>query len=379
MVAHRRALGNKFLGERISRDGRMAEERKGVDRRTVLGGATALAGTMIASGAKAQAPAYRRIACEEGFLSPGVLAQNAKASTPKLSLITAEGPTAALARSLVDLGEGRITGMDADGIDMQLLLLSSPGIQAFDLASAVSLAAESNDYVSAACARYPARFAALAALAPQDPTAAARELQRAIKLPGIKGAIINSHTNGEYLDGQKYWPIFEAIEALDAPLYIHPREPAGAMNAYMSGPVVGGPAWAYAVEVGTHVLRLIQAGVFDRFPRLRLVIGHMGEALPFWLPRIDNRYKWLLRGPAPIKRLPGDYIRENIWVTTSGMNYWPQIEMTRKVLGPDRVLYATDYPFENQAEAVGFAEAMPLDTAQKKQFFEDNAMKVFKL
>ena len=110
----------------------MAEERKGVDRRTVLGGATALAGTMIASGAKAQAPAYRRIACEEGFLSPGVLAQNAKASTPKLSLITAEGPTAALARSLVDLGEGRITGMDADGIDMQLLLLSSPGIQAFD-------------------------------------------------------------------------------------------------------------------------------------------------------------------------------------------------------------------------------------------------------
>ena len=138
MVAHRGALGNKFLSERISRDGRMAEEQKGVDRRTVLGGATALAGTMMASGAQAQARAYRRIACEEGFLSPGVLAQNAKASTPELSLITAEGPTAALARSLVDLGEGRIAGMDADGIDMQLLLLSSPGIQAFDPPTAVS-------------------------------------------------------------------------------------------------------------------------------------------------------------------------------------------------------------------------------------------------
>lgn len=357
----------------------MPDEQQGVDRRTMLGGATALAGTVMASGVKAQGRGYRRIACEEGFLSPGVLAQNAKSSTPQLSLITAEGSTAGLARALVDLDQGRIAGMDADGIDVQLLLLSSPGVQAFDPATATSLAAESTDYASAACAKYPSRFAALAALAPQDPAAAAREIQRAVKLPGIKGAIINSHTNGEYLDGGKYWPIFEAIEALDVPLYIHPREPAGTMNAYMSGPVVGGPAWAYAVEVGTHVLRLIQAGVFDRFPRLRLVIGHMGEALPFWLPRIDNRYKWLLRGPAPIKRMPSEYIRENVWVTTSGMNYWPQLEMTLKVLGSDRVLYATDYPFENQAEAVGFVEAMPFDARQKKQFFEDNAVKVFRL
>lgn len=350
-----------------------------MDRRTALSSAGALAGAVASSAPAATTRAYRRIACEEGFLSPAVLAQNAKASSPALSLITPTGPTAELARSLADLAEQRIARMNADGIDMQLLLLSSPGVQVFDAATATALAADANDYASAACRRYPSRFAALASLAPQDPAKAVRELERAMRLPGIKGGLINSHTGGEYLDQTKYWPIFEALESLDAPLYIHPREPAGAMAVEMNGPVVGGPAWAYAVEVGTHVLRLIQAGVFDRFPKLRIVVGHMGEALPFWLPRIDNRYRWMLRGRPTLKRLPGDYIRENIWVTTSGMNYWPQLEMTLKILGSGRVLYATDYPFEDQAEAVALVEEMPLDARQKKALFEDNAAKVFDL
>jgi len=351
-----------------------------VDRRTAM--AALAAGAALASAPVAAASSersYRRIACEEGFLSPGVLAQNAQSSTAELQLITDNGPAAFLARSLVDLGEARIAAMNADGIDMQLLMLSSPGIQVFDAATGTSLATEANDYASAACAKYPKRFAALAAIAPQDPAGSVRELERAMKLPGIKGAIVNSHTHNEYLDEPKYWPIFEALEALDAPLYIHPREPAGGMNAIMAGPVVGGPAWAYAVEVGTHVLRLVQSGLFDRFPRLRIVVGHMGEALPYWLPRIDNRYRFNLRGPATLRKLPGDYIRENLWVTTSGMNYWPQLEMTMKVLGPDRVLYATDYPFEEQGEAVRMVEAMPLSPAQKHALFEGNAAKVFKL
>jgi 2,3-dihydroxybenzoate decarboxylase len=351
-----------------------------VDRRTALSIAAAAA-TMPSSGVAANKRPYRRIACEEGFLSPGVLAQNARSSTPKLQLITADGPAAFLAAPLVDLGERRIAAMDAAGIDMQLLLLSSPGVQAFDAATATALATEANDFASAACARYPTRFAALAALAPQDPAGAVRELQRALKLPGIRGAIINSHTFGEYLDAPKYLPLFEAIEALDAPLYIHPREPAGAMNAIMAGPVVGGAAWAYGVEVGTHVLRLVQSGLFDRFPRLRLVIGHMGEALPFWLPRIDNRYLALgvRQGPPPIKELPSVYLKRNFWVTTSGMNYWPQLDMTLKVLGDDRVLYASDYPFEDQAEAVRMVEAMPLSARRKRAFFETNAARVFRL
>ncbi len=358
----------------------MRRRKSAIDRRTAIAALAAGAALTVAPGAAAGSRrAYRRIACEEGFLSPGVLTQNAKSSTAELQLITTSGPAASLARSLIDLSEQRIAAMDADGIDMQLLLLSSPGVQAFDAATATSLATEANDYASTACARYPARFAALAALAPQDPGGAVRELERAMKLPGIKGAIVNSHTNGEYLDTPKYLPIFEALEALDAPLYIHPREPAGAMNMMMTGPVVGGPAWAYAVEVGTHVLRLIQSGLFDRFPRLRIVVGHMGEALPFWLPRIDNRYRFNLRGPATLRRPPGDYIRENLWVTTSGMNYWPQLDMALKVLGPDRVLYATDYPFEDQGEAVRMVEEMPLSPARKHALFEGNAAKVFKL
>jgi 2,3-dihydroxybenzoate decarboxylase len=341
----------------------------------------ALAGSAGAQAAPGRP--YRRIACEEGFLSPAVLEANARTSVRGVPLITASGPAAGLARPLVDLGAARIAAMDADGIDMQLLLLSSPGVQVFAADEATRLAADANDYAAAACRAHPTRFAALAAVAPQDPDAAARELERAVHRLGLKGALINSHTNGEYLDQPKYAPIFEAAQALDVPIYIHPREPAGAMAEIMSGPVAGGPAWAYGVEVGTHVLKLIGAGVFDRFPRLRIVIGHMGEALPFWLPRIDNRYVAMrgsmFGGARPMRRLPSDYVRENIWVTTSGMNYWPQLRMTLDVLGPERVLYATDYPFETQSEAVQMVEAMPLDGRQKKTLFEDNAMRVFRL
>lgn len=354
-----------------------------VTRRTMLG-ASAAVGLAATTGGQAKGKrAYRRIATEEGFLSPGVLAQNAKTHIPGVSLITGDGPGAGLARVLTDLGPGRIAAMDGDGIDMQLLLLSSPGVQVFERATAVALAAESNDYVADACKRHPTRFAALAALAPQDPAAAAKELERATRTLGLKGGIINSHTFDHYLDEQAYWPIFEAAEALDMPIYIHPREPATGMREIMSGPVAGGPAWAYGVEVGTHILKLISAGVFDRFPKLRIVVGHMGEALPFWLPRIDNRYvamrAGVFGGAKPMKRMPSDYIRENLWVTTSGMNYWPQLRMTLDMLGRDRVMYATDYPFEKQAEAVGFVEAMPLGVADKKALFEDVATRVFRL
>lgn len=338
-------------------------------------------GTATSSGAAARP--YRRIACEEGFLSPAVLAQNARTSVPGIPLMTADGPAAALVRALVDIGPGRIGLMDADGVDVQLLLLASPGVQVFDPQTAVALAADANDWVAEGRASFPTRLAALTTVAPQAPEAAAKEVERGMIRLGMKGVLINSHTGDEYLDQPKFWPILEAAEALDAPIYIHPREPASGMREIMAGPVVGGPAWAYGVEVGTHVLKLIGAGVFDRFPRLRIVIGHMGEALPFWLPRIDNRYLAMrgsmFGGARPMQRLPSDYIRENIWITTSGMNYWPQLKMTLDVLGADRVLYATDYPFETQAEAVGFAEAMPLTAAGKKALFEDNAVRVFGL
>ena len=354
-----------------------------ITRRTMLS-APALAGLTIATAAQAKAKrSYRRIATEEGFLSPGILAQNAKTQITGVPLITAGGPSAAVSDLLTDLGAGRLAAMDADGIDMQLLMVSAPGVQVFEKTIAVALAAESNDYVAAACKAHPSRFAALAAVAPQNPAAAAKELERATQKLGLKGGIINSHTFDHYLDEQSYWPIFEAAEALDVPIYIHPREPATGMREIMTGPVVGGPAWAYGVEVGTHILKLISAGVFDRFPKLRIVIGHMGEGLPFWLPRIDNRYvamrAGMFGGSKPMQRMPSDYIRDNIWVTTSGMNYWPQLKMTLDVLGRDRVMYATDYPFERQGEAVKAVDAMPLTASDKKMLFEDVATRVFRL
>lgn len=347
-------------------------------RRMLIGGALAMTQAPTLLRAK-PVRKYRRIATEEGYLSPAVLAQNAKTNLPGVPLITLDGPASGLATALVDVGEGRIAAMDRDGIDMQLLMLSSPGVQVFERDIAVALAADANDFVAQACRKYPTRLAALAAIAPQDPNAAARELERATGKLGLKGGIINSHTFDAYLDQQRFWPIFEAAEALNVPIYIHPREPATGMREIMTGPVVGGAAWAYGVEVGTHILKLIGAGVFDRFPKLRIVVGHMGEALPFWLPRIDNRYMTQAANRRPIKRLPSDYIRENIWITTSGMNYWPQLRMALEVMGPDRVLYATDYPFEVQGEAVRFVEDMPLDERAKKQFFEDNAVAVFRL
>lgn len=353
-------------------------------RREIMAGSAAMIATSASASVAADA-AYRRIACEEGFLSPALLAANERMNIPGVPLITRNGPAADLAAQLADIGAGRLATMDRDGIAMQLLLLSSPGVQIFPADQARVLAQEANDYVAAACRRHPTRLAALAAITPQDPAAAALELERGVRSLGLKGGIINSHTGGAYLDAPASWPIFEAAEALDVPLYLHPREPAGAMREVLAGPLTGGAAWAYAVEVGTHVLKLMQAGVFDRFPRLKLVIGHMGEGLPFWMSRLDNRWgeqrARMTSSGAPVlmKRLPSDYLRTNIWVTTSGMNDWPPLRMTQEVLGADRVLYATDYPFEKQGETVAVVERMPLSPAAKKTLFETNAVTLFKL
>jgi 2,3-dihydroxybenzoate decarboxylase len=154
------------------------------------------------------------------------------------------------------------------------------------------------------------------------------------------------------------------------------------MREIMTGPLLSGGAWGYGIEVGTHILKLIYAGVFDHFPRLRVVVGHMGEALPFWLPRIDNQYsaqRSFFANDKSMKRMPSEYMKENIWITTSGMNFWPQLRMSLEVLGRERVLYATDYPFEDQGKSVQAVESMPLSADDKKVLFQDNAVRVFRL
>ncbi len=326
-------------------------------------------------------PQRERIAVEEGFTIPEIGAAARALAEKSGTPMTITPARRALFQDLVDLGERRIRAMDEDGITMQLIVIGSPGVQVFDPVQGTELARLANDRLAAACKARPTRFAGLAAVAPQDPAGAAGEIERAVKTLGLKGAIINSHTHGEYLDDRKFWPIFETAQALGVPVYIHPREPGPGM----AGPL-GMPgfrvAWGYGVETATHIMRLIAGGVFDQFPRLKIVIGHMGEGIPFTLERIDNRYLWELGiggFQRTIKRLPSAYFRDNIIVTTSGMNYRLPLMMTVELLGVDNLLFAADWPFEKVRDSVDAMDAMPLSEEDKAKIYHLNARRVFAL
>jgi 2,3-dihydroxybenzoate decarboxylase len=292
-------------------------------------------------------------------------------------------PRSVLAK-LTDLGEGRLRDMDATGIDKQLLLLTSPGVQVFDAPLAVELARSSNDQLDEAIRRYPARYAGLAAIAPQDPPAAAKELERGVKELGLRGGVVNSHTRGEYLDNAKFWPIFEAAEALDVPIYIHPQTPSPKMIEPFLERGLDGAIFGFGVETALHLMRIMVAGVFDRFPKLQIAVGHMGEGLPFWLYRLDymhnatvaaNRYESMKK----TNRKISEYLRENVYITTSGMAWEPAILFTQKVIGMERVLYAMDYPYQFVPEEVKVHDNLPLADADKKKLFQTNAEKAFGL
>ncbi len=285
---------------------------------------------------------------------------------------------------MTGLGEGRLRDMDATGISKQILSLTAPGVQVFDAPDAVALATLSNDYMVDAIRRHPDRFAGLAAIAPQDPAAAAKELERGVRSLGLKGAIINSHTHGEYLDDSKFWAIFEAAEALNVPVYIHPNSPSAGLIGPLLERGLDGAIFGFAVETGLHILRLILSGVFDRFPALKIVVGHLGEGLPFWLARIDfmhgrmvaaNRYASVRK----LQRKPSEYIKENLYVTTSGMAWEPPILYTQSVLGMDRVMYAMDYPYQFVPEEVAVTDNLPISDEDKTKLYRTNAEKVFAL
>jgi 2,3-dihydroxybenzoate decarboxylase len=293
------------------------------------------------------------------------------------------GSRGQLVARLGDIGERRIADMDASGIDMQILSLTSPGVQVFDAATASSLAADTNDQLAEAIRRYPTRFAGLAAAAPHDPKSAVREMDRAVRRLGLKGVIINSHTRGEMLDDPKFWEIFEAAEALDVPIYIHPQAPPPSMIAPYVERGLEGALWGFAAETGLHVLAIIRSGALDRFPRLRLVVGHLGEALPFWLYRLDYMNRTarpgIRTGAASLGRRISEYIKENVFITTSGMAWAPAITFVQSVLGVDRVMYAMDYPYQFELDEVTATDNVPIGDADKKKLFQTNAEAVFSL
>jgi 2,3-dihydroxybenzoate decarboxylase len=285
---------------------------------------------------------------------------------------------------LQDLGERRLADMDATGIDRQVISLTAPGPQIFDTGRAVAMATLANDQLADACRRHPDRFTGLTAVAPQDPASAAKEIERGARGLGFKGVIINSHIRDEYLDDPKFWPIFEAAEALGTPIYLHPNSPSRGLIEPLLDAGLDGAIFGFAVETGMHLLRLIVAGVFDRFPRLKFVVGHLGEALPFWLSRLDYMHEASVRSQRyarmrPLEARPSDYLRRNVWVTTSGMAWAPAIMFSRDVLGADRVLYAMDYPYQYVAAEVTVHDDLPLTLDEKKALFQTNAEHVFGL
>jgi 2,3-dihydroxybenzoate decarboxylase len=339
---------------------------------------------------------YKRIATEEGWATPEMMQMYLKIletrsiNDPGFYSLwgffgQSQTPRALdLFNRIQDMGARRLGDMDATGIDVQLLLLTSPGVQVFDASTATALATSTNDQLAATIRQHPSRFAGLAAVAPQAPQAAAKELERAVQHLGLKGAVINSHTQGEYLDDEKFWDIFAAAEALDVPIYIHPNTPSPQMVQPFLSRCLDAAIYGFQAETGLHALRLIVSGVFDRFPNLKIVLGHLGEGLPFWLSRIDFMHAGIVRanrseGVKPLKKKPSDYLRENFYYTTSGMAWEPSVTFVQQQMGYDRVMYAMDYPYQYVAEEVTAMDNLPLSDEQKKMFFQTNAERIFKL
>jgi 5-carboxyvanillate decarboxylase len=280
---------------------------------------------------------------------------------------------------LLDIEEHRIAEMDANGVDMHLLSLATPGVQMLEREKANELARVVNDGLSEVIKRHPTRFAGLATFAPQDATAAAKEMERAIKTLKLNGFLVNSHTDNEYLDNPRFWPILEAAEALNAPLYIHPRPPSDGMAAPFTDYRMEGAIWGYGMETGTHAVRLMLSGVLDRFPTLRIVIGHMGEALPFWLWRLDYMASPGSRAALRNKLKPSEYLQRNFAITTSGLDDPLALRYAIDKIGIDHVMWAIDYPFQNTPGSVAFIETARLRDQEREQVAYRNAERIFRI
>jgi predicted TIM-barrel fold metal-dependent hydrolase len=283
-----------------------------------------------------------------------------------------------LIEGLRDIGEGRIAEMDAAGIDVQVLSLTSPGVEQLEASEAVAFAHEVNDHLAEAVRRHPDRFAAFAALPTAAPEAAAAELERTLREHGFVGALINGHTRGRYLDDSFFWPILERAEVLGMPIYLHPTPPLRAVveasytGNYASGVtgLLATAAWGLHIETATHVLRLVLSGAFDRYPGLQLVIGHLGEGLPFMLPRLEMA---LPEEATKLDRSVGDYLRENIHYTFGGFNWTPAFLDLLLQVGAERIMFSTDHPYASMTQARAFLDRLPVSPADKERISHSNA------
>lgn len=289
-------------------------------------------------------------------------------------------------RRLLDVHDLRLAEMDRHGIEMTILSLNSPAVQGvFDVADAIEMARRANDRLAEEIARRPDRFAGFAALPMQDVDAATAELTRCVRDLGFKGAMVNGFTQKEvpasaiYYDIPEYRPFWSAVHDLDVPFYLHPRRniPSRAY-AYDGHPWLLSPAWDFAVQTADHTIRLICSGLFDEFPGLRMILGHLGERLPFDMWRIDHLMRHV-PGGIPAKRPVGDYLRSNFHLTTSGQFHDPPFRCALAEMGVDRILFSIDYPFEEFADAASWFEGTDLSDEDRRKIGRANAIELFKL
>jgi predicted TIM-barrel fold metal-dependent hydrolase len=293
-----------------------------------------------------------------------------------------------LKHRLLDIHERRLREMDTNGMEMMLLSLNAPAVQAVpSAAKARTLAMRANDFLAEQVARRPDRFQALAALPMQDPEHAAQELERCVQQLHFRGALVNGFSQLEppeqvlYYDLPRYEPFWDCLERLDVPFYLHPRNPLPAWAQIYDGhPWLLGPTWAFGQETAVHALRLMACGLFDRHPRIQIVLGHMGEGLPYSMWRIDHRNAWV-KAPKgyPAKRTFGEYFQSNFHLTTSG-NFRTQTLIDAMLeIGSDRILFSTDWPFENVDHAASWFDAAAISEADRLKIGRTNALKLFKL
>jgi len=280
-----------------------------------------------------------------------------------------------LLNKLLDLGEERLKNMDAAGIDVQVLSLTSPGVEQFEAAMGSDLAKNANDALSEVIRQYPDRFTGFAALAPKNPEEAADELERTVKELDLKGWKTHSNYGDSYLDDEQYWPILERAEKLDVPIYLHPTVPAiPQLRKY--GFALAGAPFGFGVETAICMMRLIYSGVFDRYPGLKIMLGHLGEGMPFLAQRIDFAYvrPWFDPDARPdLEKKPSEYLRENVFITTSGNYLQPAFMCTYEAMGIERILLATDYPYEDSGECMQFLEGLPISQEDKDKIYSLNA------
>jgi 2,3-dihydroxybenzoate decarboxylase len=314
----------------------------------------------------------KKIALEEHFLSPGF--EDYWATTA--GEITPDIYRHAVSR-LSEFDDLRRAQMDRDDIERAVLSIAGPGVQIErDGATAVRRARESNDFLAREIQKRPDRYSGFAHLAMQDANAAADELERAIRELGFVGAMINGHTNGQYLDHPSLHPFWERAEALGAVIYLHPADPPSTMPVLDGTYGLRRATWEWGVETGSHALRLVFSGHFDRFPRAILALGHLGEMMPYLLWRFDSRAAFY---GVKLARRPSDYIRENIVMTISGMFSAEPLNCAISAVGHERIMFATDYPFEPPDEASKFIDAAPLAENVRADICRNNAMRLLRL